>query len=265
MLEIGVDVDRGISVNYLADGLNERRCGASEGFDEALLSGGSNNFMNRNSALFNLEACVSLNLRRQLKDRVPDGARQDATVVNRGDEFVSAVAILDNKESIKHRHLLNEIIETPEDIIEAVQLRITNVGHERTEVSAQSILTVAQRPVLVDTIRALDGKPLLAQLRGTSNGKQSCLFWRADSHYGVHRNMAEACIKLSRTLLSAFGEPVLLVMHPGAHTIVQLFGVKERHVEMIRRIEELEKMLVRAERLRLTCFTVLYDIKSLVT
>ena len=70
--------------------------------------------------------------------------------------------------------------------------------------------------------------------------------------------MTQAEVKLSR-IVEAW-EPILVDFNQLLDALEELIWIEQRHVNMVRRVQELVKVLIGAEGLRLTRFFVLHDI-----
>jgi len=74
-----------------------------------------------------------------------------------------SVSVKEDKEHIEDGQLLYVVVKHPQNIVEAVCLRVRNVWYKWAQVATDCILSVSQWPVLVDAIGAFNLKILVLQ------------------------------------------------------------------------------------------------------
>lgn len=141
-----------VLVNQLVDRLDVRRGRTPKHLNQSAFSVGLDYLVNADLLLLDQATDVLLDVFTQLEQTSTCHSAQNAAVVDGSVSLELAISVLDYKEDIQNGHLLNEVVQKPEYIVKAVLFSLRHVGHQRSEVSRDGVLTVTKWPVLVHVV-----------------------------------------------------------------------------------------------------------------
>ena len=98
-----------------------------------------------------------------------------AAIIRGRHQFYMAISANLQYEDIQDGHLLDVVIQEPKHVVKAIVLGVGHAGHQRSQVTAHSVLPMTQRPILVHICRALQADWFLFKLDRIAHYQDFCL------------------------------------------------------------------------------------------